>query len=186
MDIDALNAEFGLDGTLRFAAGRGGLTMIEVYNDVANALISPYAGQVLSYCPAGTTDDLLFVSERAYFAPGKAIKGGIPICWPWFGADPEGRGRPAHGFVRAWPWSVLATSTLPSGATRITLGVTDDTDTRALWPYYFNLLVEVTVGASLECRADHPQRRGSDLQCHPGAAHLLPGGRGHSGRGPGA
>ena len=149
MDIDILNADFGISGTLRFTTGRGGLTMIEIDNGLATALISPYAGQVLAYRPTGAATDLLFVSKRAYFAPGKAIKGGIPICWPWFGADPEGLERPAHGFVRTWPWSVLATSALPSGATRVTLGVADDARTRALWPYYFNLLVEITVGASL-------------------------------------
>lgn len=149
MDIDTLNAEFGIDGALRFTEGRGGLTMIEVDNGLATALISPYAGQVLAYRPAGAAEDLLFVSERAYFATGKAIKGGVPICWPWFGADPDGKGRPAHGFVRSWPWRVLATSALPSGATRVTLGVADDGHSRALWPYYFNLMVEITVGHSL-------------------------------------
>jgi glucose-6-phosphate 1-epimerase len=149
LDIDALNAEFGIDGTLRIVAGRGGFTMIEVYNGLANALISPYGGQVLSYCPAGVAQDLLFVSERAFFAPGKGIKGGVPICWPWFGADAAGQGRPAHGFARSVPWSILATSALPSGATRITLGLADDADTQVLWPHHFNLLVEVTVGATL-------------------------------------
>ena len=149
MDIETLNAEFGIAGVLRFVVGRGGLTMIEVDNGLATALISPYAGQILAYRPAGAADDLLFVSERAYFSPGKGIKGGVPICWPWFGADPQGQGRPAHGFARASPWSVLAAGTLPSGASRITLGLADDADTRALWPYYFNLLVEITVGSTL-------------------------------------
>ncbi|WP_295451838.1 D-hexose-6-phosphate mutarotase [uncultured Thiodictyon sp.] len=147
MNIDAFNAEFGIDGTLRIVAGRGGLAMIEVYNRLANATISPYAGQVLSYCPVAAADDLLFVSERAFFAPGKGIKGGVPICWPWFGAG--GQGGPAHGFARQLPWSILATASLPSGATRVTLGLADDADTQGLWPYHFNLLVEITVGATL-------------------------------------
>ncbi|WP_295413770.1 D-hexose-6-phosphate mutarotase, partial [uncultured Thiodictyon sp.] len=149
MNIDALNAEFGIDGTLRIVAGRGGLAIIEVYNPLANATLSPYAGQVLSYCPVAAADDLLFVSERAFFESGKGIKGGIPICWPWFGAARAGQTGPAHGFARTLPWSILATATLPSGATRITLGLADDGETQALWPYHFNLLVEITVGAAL-------------------------------------
>lgn len=149
MDIEALNAEHGIDGILRFTEGRGGLTMIEIANAQATALISPYAGQVLAYRPRDAEDDLLFVSERAYFAEGKAIKGGIPICWPWFGADPEAKGRPAHGFVRAWPWTVLATEALADGSTRVELGIADDADTRAIWPQYFNLLVDIHVGATL-------------------------------------
>ena len=149
MDIEALNAEHGIDGILRFTEGRGGLTVIEIVNAKATAMISPYAGQVLAYRPVDAADDLLFVSQRAYFAEGKAIKGGIPICWPWFGADPEAKGRPAHGFVRTWPWQVLATESLADGSTRVQLGIADDGYTRAIWPQYFNLLVEILVGATL-------------------------------------
>jgi glucose-6-phosphate 1-epimerase len=149
MDIEELNAEHGIAGVLRFNQGRGGLAMIEIANAHATALISPQGGQILSYRPNGSDEDLFFVSERAYFAPAKAIKGGIPICWPWFGPDPEGLGRPAHGFVRAWPWTVLATAEQPNGATRVQLGIADDQGTRAIWPQYFNLLVEIEVGATL-------------------------------------
>lgn len=149
MDIDALNAEYGIDGTLKLREGRAGLPMIEIQNDLASALISPHGGQILSYRPANATSDLLFVSDRAHYGPGKAIKGGIPICWPWFGQDPEGKGRPAHGFVRNLPWKLLSTTTLANGANRVTLGIADNPETRILWPYHFNLLVEITVGSSL-------------------------------------
>jgi glucose-6-phosphate 1-epimerase len=149
MDIEALNAEFGIDGTLHIGSGRGDLTMIEITNDLATALISSHGGQVLAYRPTTAADDLLFISGRAWFTSGKEIKGGVPICWPWFGIDPEGRGRTIHGFARTRPWSILATATLPSGATRVTLGLADDATTLALWPHHFNLLVEITVGATL-------------------------------------
>ena len=149
MDIDTLNAEHGIPGTLRLTPGRGGLPMIEIENGLASALISLHAGQVLSYRPASAAQDLLFVSERAYFEPGKAIKGGVPICWPWFGADPEGRGRPAHGFVRSLPWTLLETRTLEGAATRVTLGIADDEATRAQWDHRFSLALQVTVGDTL-------------------------------------
>lgn len=149
MDIETLNAEHGIPGTLRLTPGRGGLPMIEIENGLASALISLHAGQVLAYRPASAAQDLLFLSERAYFAPGKAIKGGVPICWPWFGADPEGQGRPAHGFVRSMPWTLLSTQALEGGATRVTLGIADDKETRAQWPHQFNLILAVTVGDTL-------------------------------------
>lgn len=149
MDIEALNAEHGIDGVLRFARGRGGLVMIEVANAHATALISPHGGQVLAYRPVDAAADLLFVSDRAYFSAGKAIKGGIPVCWPWFGPDPQDKGRPAHGFVRAWAWTVLASEALPDGSTRVRLGVADDKDSRAIWPQYFNLLLDIRVAETL-------------------------------------
>lgn len=149
MDIDRLNAEHGIEGTLRIVEGRGGLAMIEIDNGLARATISPYAGQVLSYVPAGATEDLLFLGDKAYFQEGKAIKGGIPICWPWFGPDPEDKGRAAHGFARSWPWTVLETQSLRDGSTKVSLGIADDFGTRAVWPQYFNLVLEITVGATL-------------------------------------
>ncbi len=150
MNIEQLNQEFGIDGQLRFTEGKGGLTMIEIDNDQASALISVYAGQVLSFKHKDSKDDLLFLGQKAYFETGKAIKGGIPICWPWFGPDLEDKGRPAHGFVRNWPWSVISTGTDSDGSTVIKLGVADDAQSRAIWPHAFNLFQVITVGSTLK------------------------------------
>jgi len=149
MNPEQLNAMHGITGKLRFVTGNGGLTLIEIDNDKARALVSPYAGQVLSFHPAGEPEDLLFVSEHAYFQPGKAIKGGIPVCWPWFGSDPEGKGRPTHGFVRNREWQVLGAAQQDDGATSVRLGITPDEAIRALWPHPFELTLEITVGRSL-------------------------------------
>lgn len=149
MTNEELNAEHGIEGVLRVTEGRGGLPLVEIGNARASARVSPYAGQVLGYRPSGAGDDLLFVGDRAYFEAGKAIKGGVPICWPWFGADPEGKGRPAHGFVRSLPWRLSGTEAVDVGTTRVTLEIEDDEATRALWPYPFQLRLDVTVGATL-------------------------------------
>ncbi len=150
MNPEQLNATHGIADTLRFITGIGGFPLIEIDNGRARALISPYAGQVLSFLPAGEPEDLLFVSKHAYFQPGKAIKGGIPVCWPWFGPDPEGGGRPAHGFVRNRDWQVLDTVLHEDGTTTVRLGITPDEAIRALWPHPFALTLEITVGHSLE------------------------------------
>ncbi|MEK6708405.1 MAG: D-hexose-6-phosphate mutarotase [Pseudomonadota bacterium] len=149
MKIEQLNADYAIAGQLRFIEGKGGFPFIEISNAKASALISVYAGQALSFRPAGTADDLMFLSEKAYYQPGKAIKGGAPICWPWFGADPQGLGRPAHGFVRNRLWNVVATGTTADGDTRVTLGLIDTPETRAIWPQSFTLALEITVGNSL-------------------------------------
>jgi glucose-6-phosphate 1-epimerase len=112
-------------------------------------VVSLHAGQVLSFRPTGTPHDLLFVSEAAYYQAGKAIKGGVPVCWPWFGADPEGLGRAAHGFVRNRPWTVAATAAHGDGDTRLTLALADSPDTRSIWPHAFNLTLEITVADAL-------------------------------------
>ncbi len=149
MNIEQLNAEFGIADQLRFIAGKAGLPFVEIQNGKASALISAYAGQVLSFKPAGQSEDLLFLSDKAYYQQGKAIKGGVPICWPWFGPDPEGLGRPAHGFVRNRQWSVLESETTATAETKLVLGLQDTPETREIWPQAFALRLEITVGSSL-------------------------------------
>lgn len=149
MKLEDRNAEHAIPDQLSFIDGPGGLPFIRVRNSHAEALVSLYAGQVLSYRPLGAAADVLFVSERAYYQPGKAIKGGVPVCWPWFGADPQGLGRPAHGFVRNRMWAVWSTASTPAGETQITLGLVDTPETLAIWPHAFQLTLEITVGATL-------------------------------------
>lgn len=150
MDLAQLNSEYGISGQLEFVSGKGDFPCIQITNDQATALISVYGGQVLSFQPKGQAQDLMFLSENAYYKVGKAIKGGAPVCWPWFGPDPEGAGRPSHGFARNRSWQVLATETLPSGETKVTLGFSDTAETQALWPHAFELALEVTVGTTLQ------------------------------------
>ena len=149
MTLDNLNAAHAIPDQLAFVAGPGGLPLIEVHNAHASAQVSLHGGQVLRFRPHTASADLLFVSERARYQAGTAIRGGVPVCWPWFGADPEGLGRPNHGFARTRLWSVAGTTALPDGATRIALALTDTPDTRAIWPHGFQLGLEITVGPSL-------------------------------------
>jgi glucose-6-phosphate 1-epimerase len=150
MTIEQLNSDYGLSQQLTFVEGPGGFPMIEVNNGLAKAKISVYGGQILAFQPVDESADLLFLSPCAYYAPGKAIKGGAPICWPWFGPDPEGKGRAAHGFVRNRLWEVMRTETLPSGETQVVLGLHDTEETRAIWDYGFELAIAFTIGSHLK------------------------------------
>ena len=141
--------EYEIEDELQFVEIEHGFTYIEINNARAHATISTYSGQVLSYRPKGQQADLLFVSDKAYYEDGKAIKGGIPVCWPWFGADPDDRGRPAHGFVRNRQWEVSASESLADGSTRVILCLTDSDETRNIWPHPFKLSIEITVGDAL-------------------------------------
>ncbi|MGD8843440.1 MAG: D-hexose-6-phosphate mutarotase [Gammaproteobacteria bacterium] len=149
MNLQQLNTRFAIKGQLAVVAGEGGFPCIEVSNRHARARVSVYGGQVLSFRPLDVSEDLLFVSTASQYREGKAIRGGIPVCWPWFGADPEDLGRPSHGLVRNRLWRVLETDALPDGETRIVLGTGDSDDTRAMWPHAFDLRLQITVGSTL-------------------------------------
>jgi glucose-6-phosphate 1-epimerase len=149
LDLDALNAVHALADRLRFVPGPGGWPLIEVHGPEANALVSLYGGQVLSFQPADAGTEVLFLSEHAQYQPGKAIRGGVPICWPWFGPDPLALVRPSHGLARTRLWAVLETGTTPTGEIRITLGLNETPETRAVWPHAFELRLDIVVGPSL-------------------------------------
>ncbi len=149
INIQQLNAAFGIADQVKFIEVKGGLHFIQVNNKKASALISVYAGQVLSFKPVTETEDILFFSDNAFFIEGKAMRGGIPICWPWFGDAPEGADLPAHGFVRNNIWNVSEVDALQNGDTKISLEFIDSEMTRELWPHNFKLVLEIIVGESL-------------------------------------
>jgi len=134
--------------TVRPVAGPGGLALLEVNNPLARARVSLQGAQLLSFQPHGQPD-WLFLSPRARFEPGQPIRGGVPVCWPWFGPDPDGQGRPAHGFARQRPWQLRQIADDSDGTTRLTLALSDDAATRALWPHAFELRLDIRVGRTL-------------------------------------
>ena len=147
MTIEQLNADYGIAGQLKFVEGKGGFPLIEIDGPKAKASISVYGGQVLSFQPTNEPEDLMFLSEKAYYKEGKAIKGGVPVCWPWFGPDPEGG--PSHGFVRNRLWEVLATETTASGEVKVTLGVGATAETREIWSEEFEVAIAISIGDTL-------------------------------------
>lgn len=150
MNIEKLNADYGIADKVKFVEGQGNFPLIKINNEHAEATISVYAGQVLSFKPVGQVEDLMFLSSQAYYQTGKAIKGGTPICWPWFGPDPEGKGRASHGFVRDRLWQVRDVVSTQDGATQVTMGLVDNSETRAIWNYSFDFSVMITVGKVLK------------------------------------
>lgn len=104
-DVPALNARHGIPGRLAFAARFGG-TIAELRHEGASVVVAVQGAQVLSYEPEGC-GEVLWLSPQARLDTGKAVRGGIPVCWPWFGPHPGGGGQPAHGFVRTRNWHVV-------------------------------------------------------------------------------
>lgn len=148
-DAAQLDKHFGIPGQISFAAGPGGLTVAELRNPFATAQIALHGGHVLSYQPAGQAP-VLWVSSQSRYEPGTAIRGGIPVCWPWFADHPSDATKPAHGFARTATWEVDQALTNAWGAGQLRLRLEPNAATRALWPFSFRLELVVTVGAALE------------------------------------
>jgi len=143
-----LNERFGIAGRLLFAEGPGELPVARVSSDHAEADICLLGAQVLSYCP-WDAEDVLWVSEKARYQPGKPIRGGIPVCWPWFALHPDDVDLPLHGFVRTRTWRVSETNSVDDRVL-LTLTTRDTPETHELWPHEYRLDLTVSVGAELK------------------------------------
>jgi len=109
--------------------GKGGLRYIELLCNGAEAHVYLHGAHVLHYQPAGQAP-VLWTSQKSYFEANKPIRGGIPVCWPWFGAHPSDTTRPAHGSVRLVEWKPVASSAT-ANATTLTLRCPDSREIQA-------------------------------------------------------
>jgi glucose-6-phosphate 1-epimerase len=111
--------QWEIPGHVTFARGNGNLPKIDITSDRSTAEIYLHGAHVTGF---GKNDEppLLFMSARSLFAPGQPIRGGVPICFPWFGnRDNE----PSHGFARVSEWQLVKTSCTPGGAVTLTLAL---------------------------------------------------------------
>ena len=149
--VSEMNDRFGLPGKLTFVEGAGGMMCAHIDNGLAHAEISLHGGQVLRFQPQGQ-QPVLWLSPDSEYADQRAIRGGIPVCWPWFGPHSTSPAFPKHGFARLNNWQVLGTETLPGGETRVRLSLAQDNAIRGWWPHAFELTIAITVGQQLDVR----------------------------------
>ncbi|HEU5193276.1 MAG TPA: D-hexose-6-phosphate mutarotase [Methylomirabilota bacterium] len=128
--------------------GEGGLERARVAGPRGEAELYLQGAHVTRWQPRGGAP-VLFVASRAVYATGKAIRGGVPLIFPWFGVHATDKDKPMHGFARSRAWRVTATDARPDGSVTVELGLDDDEATRALWPHPFRARYRVTVGETL-------------------------------------
>ena len=146
---DELNSRFGIASQVCFKQLPDGIVVAEIDNSLATATISLEGGHVITWWPKHQSSPVLWVSKLAKFIPGKAIRGGVPICWPWFGAHPTDKKLPGHGYARITPWGVDSVRTLEGGATEIKLTLQENDLSLAHWPHSVCLTATITVGSAL-------------------------------------
>ncbi|EKO3793013.1 D-hexose-6-phosphate mutarotase [Vibrio metschnikovii] len=120
--------------------------IVRVIHDKAVAGIALHGGHVVSFRPTGQ-DDLLWMSKKAIFDGKTALRGGIPICWPWFGR----LATPAHGFARSSQWQLIEHRENEQGVI-VVLGLDSNQQTRSVWPHEFQLRLSIEISDSLTVR----------------------------------
>ena len=145
--VSELQDKFGIAGIVTVTQRTPDYPTIQIDNQFAEASIALHGAQVMTFQPKGHKP-VLWLSRDAIYAEGVPIRGGIPICWPWFGGYPDGT-LPAHGFARRRFWQLDAIEQISSGATRVVISDCDDENSRFLWDHAFRLELTVLVGRDL-------------------------------------
>lgn len=145
-----------------------GYPILVIQHAAASGRIALNGAHVMEWTPAGETP-VLYMSPQALLEPGKAIRGGVPVCWPWFGPHPTESDKPAHGFVRNLMWEVGEVTENLAGVT-LQLHLRDSDASRAFWPHAFELMFEVKMGAQLSM-ALHIKNTGTEAWSMTGALH---------------
>ncbi len=126
-----------------------GISVLEVEHKSASATVSLYGGQVLSWQPTGEKE-VFWLSTVSDFEQGKAIRGGIPLCWPWFGAHPDDfdNNKGNHGFARTQQWQVDSIDISEQG---VEIGlVWQGNNMNKLWPFSSKLKQVLFFGQSFK------------------------------------
>ena len=138
-----LNESFALPGILSFDE-HDGLARAQVTLPTCTATVYLHGAHLTHWQPTGQPD-VLFLSPASAFAPGKAIRGGIPICFPWFGNGVDGTQKPSHGFARLEEWT-FAFAALAGDTLHLTFTLAPSQQSRALGYPDFRAAYEIVFG----------------------------------------
>lgn len=132
---------------LQVIDAKPGYPVLEIQHRNATGRVALHGAHVMEWMPAHS-DPVLYMSPDALIELGKPIRGGIPVCWPWFGPHPDSS-KPAHGLVRTMMWELDRARETPDGVD-IVLKLSDSPESRLLWPFGFEARLHVSMGLELE------------------------------------
>jgi len=147
-DAAELDRRFGIRGVATVGEGHGGLPRVQITGSFGEGEMYLHGAHVTSWKPVGG-DEVLFVSSKSRWEEGQAIRGGIPICFPWFRAKLDDAHAPAHGFVRTKMWQLESIAENDRGVA-VSMFTESDAETRRWWPADFRLVLGVIFGSELK------------------------------------
>ena len=132
----------------RVEAGQGGLPRLVINSPFSTAHVYLHGAHVTHFQQHGG-EPMLSMSGKSYFAPGKPIRGGIPLIFPWFGPRTDDSTAPAHGFARTVDWKLIDAAA-SSDAVTVRLELVSGDATRKWLPNDFRLIYSIRIGSTLD------------------------------------
>jgi glucose-6-phosphate 1-epimerase len=142
-----LDRRFGIPGIAKVVEGNGELPKVCFASPAAVGEMYLHGAHITSWQPSGA-DELLFLSAKSRWQEGIAIRGGVPICFPWFGDKRDDPKAPAHGFVRTKSWQLDGIA-LSGDDVTVTMSTGSDAGTKRWWPADFRLTYRAVFGREL-------------------------------------
>ena len=127
----------------------GVLPRLEIAAATATARIFLHGAHLTHWQPAHAAAPVLWMSAHSRFEPGKPIRGGVPICFPWFGAHDSDPNAPAHGFARIADWQLTTAIHAPDGTISLSFSLDRDPDASSPWRHRCEAAYTVTIGSRL-------------------------------------
>ncbi|MBF0281798.1 MAG: D-hexose-6-phosphate mutarotase [Zetaproteobacteria bacterium] len=122
--IQSLNAQFAIEGKVQFQETEDGFIFMAVNSELCDATIAVQGAHLMTWVPCGE-EPVIWLSPVAILAKGKSIRGGVPICWPWFGAHSSNSHFSGHGFARTVDWKVCSVALLDDGRIEVAFEIAD-------------------------------------------------------------
>jgi aldose 1-epimerase len=138
---------YGIPGTAQVVEGNGGLPKVHITSSEVIGEMYLHGAHITSWKPAGG-EEVLFLSSQSRWKHGQAIRGGVPVCFPWFGGKADDPTAPAHGFVRTKAWQLESIAQV-GGEVTVSMSTESDEGTKRWWPAEFQLVHRVTFGREL-------------------------------------
>jgi glucose-6-phosphate 1-epimerase len=148
----AVDQKLGIPGIAEVVLGNGGLSKVRITSAKTAGEIYLLGAHVAAWKPAGSAD-VLWLSKESWWQDGKPIRGGVPICFPWFGPRADDPQAPGHGFARITQWH-LDSITHENGEVTVGLSTKSNDSTKKWWPADFELRYHVTFGTKLVMRLE--------------------------------
>jgi len=146
--ISDLNDRWGIPGLAVVTVGQGGSPRVAISTPLANGEMYLHGGHVTAWKPKAV-GDVLYCSPNTIWKDGKAIRGGVPVCFPWFGDKTDNPAAPAHGFVRTKAWQLQSIEKIGEDIAVSMFSQSSD-ETRKWWPFDFQVVCRATFGAILK------------------------------------
>lgn len=150
MNSETLNQEFAIDGNVSFVDINDDSVAVDINNSQCQARIIMQGAHLVHWQPVDCAQPVIWLSEDARFARGKSIRGGVPVCWPWFGPHVTDKKLPAHGYARTVDWELMSTKQVDEGNTELQFRLIENDQSRAMWPHDSECRLHFVIGKTLQ------------------------------------